>query len=413
MSKSSFLNNRMLEKSNIALICIFGMFAGFLLSRVALSISMFLFGINAIRDVSPRLWFRNKWWFLGVMWVAMYALTWFWSVDKHNWDIRWQTKFPFLLLPLAFSFMPRFSPRQLQIITISIASLLLAASCYSISFLLLDPAGNIYKYKFAEVLPTLPKDDHVRASVAIALFIIWGIYIWPAIQGRGARWFIGVALSLLTIYIHVLAVKSGLVSFYLFLAGWGLYLAIGKRKLIGLLLIVAIPASVLFGIRYVPTFRARANYIGFSYYMFKHGDLSGNYGDINRLMSYKIALQLIQEHPFTGVGTGDMLTEMDKGYERLYPDVPQHAVLLPHNQFMVVALGCGIPAMLVFTIWFFMPLAKIKRNRQGFFFFMVWLILLFQLMIEPVLEVQIGVFVFLFFLLLQKLELQDTADGRS
>ncbi|MCW3123626.1 MAG: O-antigen ligase protein [Flavipsychrobacter sp.] len=411
-SKSSFLNNKMLEKSNIAVICIFGMFAGFLLSRVMLSITVFLFGINAIRDIPPRQWLRNKWWLLGVAWVACYALTWFWSVDKHNWDIRWQTKLPVLILPLAVSYMPRFSAKQLQFITISGGLLLLGGAFYSMSFLLTDPDA-IYQYKFSVILPTLPKNDHVRASLAIALFVIWSIYTWPSLQSTKAKWLVGTCVGLLVVFMHVLAVKSGLLSLYLFLTGWGLYMAIAKKKLIGLIIIIAIPLAVIFGIKYIPTFRERAAYIDFTYFMFTHGDKSGNYGDINRLMSYKIAVNLIKEHPLTGVGTGDMMTAMDKGYEQLYPEVPQSAVLLPHNQFLIVALGCGIPAMLLFIAWVFMPLAKLRRDRRSFFFFMVWLVLFLQLMIEPVLEVQIGVFVYLFFLVLQKQELQLTADGRS
>ena len=53
-----------------------------------------------------------------------------------------------------------------------------------------------------------------------------------------------------------------------------------------------------------------------------------------------------------------------------------------------------------------MPLFEIRKDRQGFFFFTVWLILFIQLMIEPVLEVQFGVFVYLFFLIMQKHELK-------
>lgn len=400
----------MLEKSNIALICIFGMFIGFLLSRVTLSISMFLFGVNALRDIHPRLWIRNKWWLIGVAWVSIYALTWFWSVDKHTWDIRWQTKFPFLLLPLAFSFMPRFTAKQLQILTFSFGILLLVSAFYSMSFLILDPETYIKKYRYSVMLPTLPKEDHLRASIAIVIFIVWSVYVWPFLQ-RSVKWVVGICVGILVVYIHILAAKSGLISLYLFLIGLGVYFSFSKKKLIGIIVIIAIPVFIMAGVKYVPTFRERLNYIDFTWFMFKHGDVSGNYGDINRLYSYKIALRLIQQHPVLGVGTGDMFTEMTKGYERLYPNVPKEAILMPHNQFLVVALGCGIPAMLLFTVWVFMPLAGLRKNRQSFFFFMVWLILFLQLMIEPVLEVQLGVFVYLFFLLLQKEELKQMDVG--
>jgi len=255
-------------------------------------------------------------------------------------------------------------------------------------------------------LPTLPKKDHIRASLAIALFIIWCVYAWPFLVGKSVKWIVGISITVLIVYIHILAAKSGLVSFYIFLACYGIYLTIVKRKLVGIIVFVAIPVIIMLAMKFIPTFHERANYIGFSYIMFKRGDKSGNIGDIARLISYKLAFSIIREHPIAGVGTGDMKSEMDKRYAAQYPAIEEHGRLLPHNQFLTVALGCGIPAMLLFATWVFMPLTQLRRNRQSFFFFIVWLILFLQLMIEPVLEVQFGVFVYLFFLLLQLQEVK-------
>jgi len=408
LNKSSSVNYKFLEKSDIAIICMSGMVAGFLFSRVALSISTFFFGINAIRDINPKEWLKQKWWIAGLAWVAIYALTWFWTEDKGNWGTRLEVKLPFLLLPLAFAFLPRFTAKQLQLFTLVSAFLFLGGAIYTVSFLVADSAANIKKYRYAEVLPTLPKNDHIRASLAVALFIVWCFYLWPMLKGA-AKWVITAIAAFLIIYLHILAVKSGLLSLYIFGVGWGLYMAIAKRKLAGIIAIILIPLFLTLAIKFMPTLRERANYVYFSWFMFKLGDKSGNYGDINRLMSYKIAFNLIKDHPLTGVGTGDMLAEMTKGFHKWNPDLPEQSVILPHNQFLTVALGCGIPAMVLFLIWVFMPLAALKKNRQGFFFFMVWFLLFLQLMIEPVLEVQFGVFVILFFLLLQKHEMDGAA----
>ena len=209
----------MLDKSNIAIFCILGAMLGFLFPPAMLSIFTFLFGINAIRDVSPRLWLRDKWWLMGVAWIAIYALSYFWSDDKANWETRLQTKLAFLLLPLAFYFLPRFTKKQLQLITVIFAVLFLGAAFYSVSFLVRDPAYYTFKYKVSDVLPTLPKRDHIRASLVIALFIVWGGYAWPFLENRGIKWFVGVSMGILVIYLHVLAVKSGLVALYIFVIG--------------------------------------------------------------------------------------------------------------------------------------------------------------------------------------------------
>ncbi len=84
----------MLAKSNIALICILGCMLGLLISPFILSVFTFLYGVNAIRDVSIKQWPRNKWWVLGMVWIACYALTWFWSENKHHWGGEVQILLP-------------------------------------------------------------------------------------------------------------------------------------------------------------------------------------------------------------------------------------------------------------------------------------------------------------------------------
>lgn len=378
------------------------MFAGFLVSRAVLSFFTFAFGVNALYDIHPKRWLKEKWWLVGAGWVAFYAITWFWSADKADWGRRIEVKMPFLLLPLAFAYLPRFTARQLQAITLSVGGILLISACYSSSFFVRDPAYYIHWYKQSHILPTLPKNDHIRISTAIALFIAWSMYVWPSLTGKGAKWFVAIADVLLIAFLHLLAAKSGLLSFYIFVAAWGLYVAFTKQRLAGIAVLVAIPVLYFLAITFVPTFRERMHYIDFTMYMLKSGDKTG-IGDINRLMSYNIAIDLVKQHPLTGVGTGDMMAVMTTEYHQRYPEVAD--ILLPHDQFLIVALGCGIPAAVLFIAWVFMPLTLLRKNRKSFYLLVVWLILLLQILIEPVFEVQYGVFIYLVFLLLQRHEI--------
>ncbi len=382
-----------------------GMFVGYLFPPAILSISMMVFGVNALWGVHPKQWFRDKWWLMGVAWVAMFAMTWFWSENKGDWETRFQLKLPILILPLAFTFLPRFSLKQLTWLILIIGLMLAGSAFYSISFLVRDPVHYIREYKQSHILPTLPKGDHISASMGVAVFIITGVYFWPMLKETWVKWVVGICLAILVIHLHILAVKCGLISFYLFVIGWSIYAIATRKKMIGLVILLSLPVIFFLVGTFVPTLRERAAYTGFSYFMFKNGDHSGKYGDISRLMSYKISVDLIKQYPWLGVGAGDIKDQMDKAYAIEYPEVQQVDRLYPHNQFLVNALGCGIPAMLIFVCWYFMPLLTLKRNRQSFFFFMVWMMGLFELMIEPHLEGQLGVFVFLIYLLLQKHEL--------
>jgi len=369
---------------------------------------MFLFCINALRGSDPRKWLQNRYWLLGVAWLSIVALSYFWSLDKVHWERTFQVKFPLILFPLACGCMPAFSARQLQRLTLLMGWILLCGIGYSLSFLLRDYDKYLLEYRWSVLLPTPCSQDHVRFSMALALYFIWCLFLWPWLQQRTGRVGLALVLAVIVIYLHVLAAKSGLVALYLFVAAWGIYVSLIRKKMAGLLIIVAIPVFLLLAVRYIPTFSERKDYIGYAWTMLREGDRSGKYGDVNRLMSYKIAKELIMDHPWKGVGAGDMMAGMKEGYEKYYPQVEDKARLLPHNQFLIIALGCGIPAMLLFSAWVLYPLASLGRRRsfsrasvtgrQVFFIVMVWLLLLFQLLIEPILEVQFGVFVYLFFL---------------
>ncbi len=115
-----------------------------------------------------------------------------------------------------------------------------------------------------------------------------------------------------------------------------------------------------------------------------------------RLVSYKIALELIWGQPLTGVGTGDVKAEIDKKYKAEYPNMIEFFRLIPHNQFIFTALVVGIPLSLTLVLMFFAPLMRQQRN---IYVVATLLIMFVGLSIEPMLEVQNGVFVYLFFTL--------------
>ncbi len=338
---------------------------------------------------------------IGAGWVALYALSAMWSANLGAWNNHFQTKLPIIMLPLAYACMPPMSRKYKEIFTVGMVVILVIAALYSIGCFINDPEFYIREYKVSHMLPTLPKQDHIRSSIASTLCILWCVYYWPELSNKRVKWIVGIGMFVLALFVHVLAAKSGLIAFYLFALGWAVYLAIIKRKLAGWLILLAVPVILWVASWAVPTLRERIEYITFTIFMYQHKHDTSNLGDVSRLVSYDLGLQLVKQNMWKGVGAGDMKDEMDKLYVEQHPKIDEYGRLLPHNQFLTVALGCGIPAMVLFGVWFFRPLISLRRNRASYFFAITWLILLMQLMIEPVLEVQYGVFVVLFFLLLQ------------
>lgn len=362
---------------------------------------MVVMGGYTLLGVHPRRWFEKKWWLLGLLWIAMYALSYFWSDDIPYWGQRLQVKLPILLLPLAFSFLPKFSIRQLQVFCIGVGLILLCGAAYSLSFFFGNMGGYAYSYGTAGMLP-VPSDDYIRFSLMIALYVIWCLYIWPHFKDRGMKWFIAITAGILVVFLHILAARSGLVALYIFLTGWAVYAGLKRNKVFGITAVIVLFTSLYLAGTYVPTLSQRIGYFKYTVIQFREGHLTGIYSDMGRLMSYNIALDVIKDNPLKGVGAGDIYTVMQDGYHRFYPQDTDGRILVPHNQVLTVAVACGIPAALLFLWWILAPLSLVKRNRNGFFFLMVWIISIMQLMIEPAMEVQMGIFVYLFFLLWQR-----------
>lgn len=401
LNKITLPAHNLVSKTNVAFFALLMMVIGFFSSRIVLSIGMMLFGVAGLWGVHPKRWLAERWWLLAVAWVAAYGISGIWSEDSSVWWERFQVKFPFLLLPLAVAFIGPFSSKQIRWLTGVLNACVLAGISYSLWFFFRDAAAYIEGYSFSHVLPTIPKNDHIRFSIFTALTIAWNVYSFRHWQGKGVKLLIGLLSIIFSIYLHILAARTGLLALYIFLFGWLIWLIVRKQtRTIGIGLLVGVSLSAYLAFSYMPTLQRRLNYIIYTVETYQAKGLEANFSDMGRIISFQIAGKLIAASPLIGVGAGDMMTEMKNGYQKWNPDVKEENMLIPHNQYLIVALGCGIPAALIFLIWIFYPIFSLKHNRSGYFLAVAWFMMLVPLLVEPMFEVQFGVFVYLFFLLL-------------
>lgn len=400
MGKNILQNYNAETKNNVAIACALLMLVGFLMSRAMLSLGTVAFGINAFIGVHPKEWLKNKWWLWGMAWVGVYIISGLWSDNIPQWNERVSVKLPMLLLPLAFGLLKPFTEKQLKAFTIGGLVVFMGSMFYSMYFLLSDPAYYIEQYRFSKVLPTLGGHDYIRYSLSISLFIIWCFYVLHRFPSKVLNWVLVVSIALLILYVHIIAVKTGILVLYLFLFMMAIRMAFKRQPLVGIALLASVVLIPIAAYKYVPTFEKKVDYFTYSWGVFAEGKYDSNYSDIGRLVSYDIALKLLPEYAIAGTGIGDMHDVMNTGYDKWYPGVPDFQRLKPHNQFLIVALGCGIPALIIFLVWVFYPLRWVNRTREGFFLLATWVVLWIPLMVEPTLELQYGVYVYLFFLLL-------------
>lgn len=305
---------------------------------------------------------------------------------------------PIVLLPLAFGLLPVLNGVQLRVLICGLLGLLFAGVLFSVAHFLADPQATIEGYGMSHVLRTPLYNSHIHFSAAVAAGVVFGATALPQFRGWQKTAVISL-LILFVLYLHLLASKTGLVMIYLFFALLVLRAAVRGRLLLAVSILIGCALGLWAAIRLVPTLEKRVYYVAYTWQQTLDGRRDGLYSDLGRALSWDVATEVAIKHPLSGVGAGDMLHAMRVGYNAKYPNVAPENHLIPHNQPLCVWLAAGLPALVFFLVWLVAPLRWMRRHPRRFYLRALWCVLLVPLLVEPFLEVQAGVAVYLYFLL--------------
>lgn len=325
-------------------------------------------------------------------------VSWLWSSDLTYTLERLRIKLPFLVLPFAFASMPALRKREIFTILYFLLVMMSVISVY----VLLNFAVN-----FDAVMEDLGRgghlptpSNHIRFSLTLALTIIGGLALWVEkfhFKNPSERWLIGGLTLFLFIFIHVLSVRSGLVSLYLALFVLSVFFIFFNKKYIaglaGILAVAAVPVAAYFA---VPSFKQKIDYARWDYLQFVQG-IGENYPDSERFKSMQTGLDIGREHPVLGVGAGDLKREVRKKYDA--GAAGNYNFKMPHNQLISVFAGTGLAGLAVFLAGFFFPLFY-RKNFRNPLFLALHAIVFTSFFVENTIENNFGVSLFLFFLLI-------------
>ncbi|WP_460499511.1 O-antigen ligase family protein [Hymenobacter agri] len=308
---------------------------------------------------------------------------------------------PFLLLPLGFWLLPALPGRYLRWLwLLLVAMTLLAAVGATINYLLHASIINEL-YLHSKVMPTEP--DHIRFSLLIALAIAAGILLLVnnAIRPMLRPWLIG-ALVALTLFLHMLAVRSGEMTFYA-LGGLAiLWLGLCRRQwkraggVAAVLMLIPLFSYAIF-----PTFRNKVynTQEDVGKVSQRTSSEGKNYSIAARVYSYKAALSIWSDNKLLGVGKPDLESEMATRYQRLYPEMGQEFYIMPHNQYLYNLAAYGMLGLLVFVVALFYS-AWWARSRRAPLLLAQYVSIALSFLVEYTLETQIGLAFVVFFLML-------------
>jgi len=338
-----------------------------------------------------------RWFALPAVILLFYLISIYYSTDIFIGLEAAKVKALFLILPFILLSSWMISSRQINYIYHFFLLLALLCSVWSIAQIPIRNINLSDSYARGEVIPTIT--HHIRFSIMVAFSAImsWMIALREKQYRMLPNWVYAVAAVFFTTFLHILAVRSGLAGFYaasLFL----LAISFTNKRHIGLKLFALIAgiAIVFIAYKFIPSLNSKVNYTIYSMQRFLEGsDDLGNYSDNRRLISYEAAVDLIKKHPWSGVGIGDVRSEIDLYYDANYPFVDK-TNLHPHNQYLFTAVAAGIPVavyLLIFNLLLLLHHVRAKNLLLVAFN----IILILSFLVEDTLEMQIGVIVYLLF----------------
>jgi O-antigen ligase len=385
----------------------------FLLISWEYAVSLTMFGLGGLclfqwypergrwgwRETIPegiRRWRQDPSWLLATLPFWIVVLSGFVSEDGAYLGTRIQLKIPFLVLPLAFAGLPVGDRRTYLLLHYLLLLLVSLASLQVLATYLQDPA--FYNSLLLQGRPLPTPSNHIRFSMTAALAFGAGLYLYASGFTWRRAWerkLQALLLSFLFVFLHLLAVRTGLLLLYAGILLWILRLVIVRRKyLLGAGLAALLALAPLIAYRTVPAFTARIDYMRWDIQQHLLGNRIDN-SDSNRLVSMKIGWEIFREKPWTGIGMGDLRAEVEARYREQAPSLKP---LIPHNQWLCTLAGAGIPGALLFTAFALLP-ALLRKRFRNYLFLLLVLTYFLSYLVEPTLESNFGISLLLFFLL--------------
>jgi O-antigen ligase len=326
----------------------------------------------------------------------VYLISGLWSTDLHYFAHKIQLHLPFLAIPIGMLSFDYLGKRELKWIFYAFIIGCLGGAIWSSIQYFANKEMYDAGYGISQVIPTPFKKDHIRFSIAVVMGIWFAYFCYLNETNKFIKYCTIISGILLIIYLHILSVKTGLLSFYILVFFFILFTIFNEKKWkLGLLLFVVFITIPFIAFNTSSTFKHKFYYVKYSIGQINNTTKDANISDEGRLISYELANHIIAKNWGIGVGAGDVFNEMKKEYDANFNNQKNITVLLPHNQIMVMVLVAGLLGGIVYLLFLFLPL--LLHYRASLLLLGFWMILLVPQMVEPLHETQYGITIHIFF----------------
>ena len=361
---SYFTINNKPDHYKLSLLFLLTLFAGLIFSHALQSISMGLLVANSLfnREVRHNIneYLRDPVLIILSLFLFTYLISGIYSDDKQYWLERINVRLAFVVIPFGMISLRSMTHKTFQWILyiflwmIAVSSFIVLAK-YVNNF---DAVNGMYSAGQTMETPY----SHVRFSLMVCFCVFIGWYLFrgdfqPLFRGEKYLT-LGVTVFLI-VFLHVMAVRSGLLAFYLcsiFLLVR--YVFLFRKWRHGFAAMIALILLPFIAYNFFPSVKTKLLYMKYdlSQY-FVYNNVAG-LSDATRLLSMKNGIEIWKENIWIGVGAGDVKDEAIKKYPN---SEIKTASKLPHNQIVWELASVGF---IGFSIFWFASLFPFFYNRN-------------------------------------------------
>lgn len=145
-----------------------------------------------------------------------------------------------------------------------------------------------------------------------------------------------------------------------------------------------------------PGLHARLSATLFEYNLYRRYN-NPNGGSLSQRIEFtRASFHIIRQHPWFGVGTGDVPQAFSQAYDEIHSPLKEEFRFRAHNQYLAIAVAFGLVGLAFFLIVLLYPYFSSKKHRT--YLYTVFLcIMLLSMFPEDTLETQAGASLFAFF----------------
>jgi len=396
-------SNKYLSKREKILVIIFAIgFVGIYFSKTILSFFPYILilyglfsngGISRLKSLTKRPEIIS---FLLIF--IVYTLSGINSNNIPQWLGRLNTNLLYISIPLGIYLNGSFKKKTSDYIlsTFVIINAMISFGLVLIYLGNIDNTNEVYLRGQTIYTPIM----HVRYSFFVAMSIIISAYLTYNYSHTKKLKYIYGSITLFSLFfLHLLAVRTGLLSFYItFISVVFYYTFKHKKYLIGFGSIVSIVLLLISSYLFLPSVRNKVRYIKWDIETTLNNTAKYHTSDRIRILSIVNGLKLIKENPLVGTGIGDIEEEMNKKYKINYPDLPQNMRFEPINHLVFIASTMGMIGFILFYGLLLFPIFYLKDKHA--LLIPIYILTFASFIGENIIELMIGKSAFLIIVLL-------------